>query len=226
VGLLDASEEAPESRVRRYLVTALAFIVIGGGFIWYKLRYHQEKTAVYHFLNAVVAGNMDQAYRMWGASESYTIKDFVGDWGPDGYYGPVKSFNVRDTYHPPGGSTGVVIIVDVSPYQPFPDKDDALKQSKSKEVRLWVQFSDRSIQFPPPQYDRSSWKVDPGFLDQHHGYVAANGIDPAARDALEPLQVGRGADGRFADRADQKIEKLLRNGHQVSPPAGSWNFFG
>jgi hypothetical protein len=63
---------------------------------------------------------------------------------------------VTGTYRPPSGSSGVVIIVDVSPYTPFPEKDDALKQSKSKRVRLWVQFSNYSVQFPPPQYDQPS----------------------------------------------------------------------
>jgi len=153
VGLLDATEEHPHSKWRRYLIMVLALIVIGGGTIWWLLRYHGEKVAVYHFLNAVVSGDMPKAYGMWSRSESYSQKDFEGDWGPDGYYGPVKSFNVKGTYRPPDGSSGVVVIVDVSPYQPFPDKDDALKQSKSKEVRLWVQFKDRSVQFPPPQYD-------------------------------------------------------------------------
>jgi hypothetical protein len=154
VGLLDATEEHPQSKLRRYLIMVVALLVIGGGTIWWLLRYHGEKVAAYHFLNAVVTGNMPKAYGMWSRSESYSQKDFEDDWGADGYYGPVKSFNVKGTYRPPDGSSGVVIIVDVSPYQPFPDKDDSLKQSKTKEVRLWVQFKDRSVQFPPPQYDR------------------------------------------------------------------------
>jgi hypothetical protein len=154
VGLLDATEEHPASKLRRYLITILVFLLLGGGFVWWKLRYHAEKTTVYHFLNQVVAGNMQGAYGMWSPSPSYSLKDFEGDWGTDGYYGPVKSFNIRDTYRPPAGSSGVVIIVDVSPYQPFPEKDDALRQSKSKDVRLWVQFKDHLVEFPPPQFDR------------------------------------------------------------------------
>ncbi|MGB9070858.1 MAG: hypothetical protein WCC21_20010 [Candidatus Acidiferrales bacterium] len=153
MGLLDAAEEHPHSKWRRYLIMVLALVVIGGGTIWWLLRYHSEKVAVYHFLNAVVAGDMQKGYGMWSPSESYSLKDFEGDWGPDGYYGPVKSFNVKGTYRPPDGSSGVVVIVDLSPYSPFPEKDDALKQSRSKEVRLWVQFSNHSVQFPPPQFD-------------------------------------------------------------------------
>ena len=156
MGLLDSSEEHPTSRLRRYLITALVFIVLGGGGLWWLLRYHAEKTAVYHLLNAVVAGDMQKAYGMWSPSPSYSLKDFTGDWGPDGYYGPVKSFNVKGTYRPPNGSSGVVVIVEVSPYQPFPEKDDSLRQSKTKEVRLWVEFKSLAVQFPPPQYDQSS----------------------------------------------------------------------
>ena len=156
MSLLDPSQEPAPSKWRRYLITALALALLIGGGLWWLLRYHAEKVAVYHFLNAVAAGNMQQAYGLWRRSESYSLKDFEGDWGPDGFYGPVKSFNVTGTYRPPHGSSGVVVIADVSPYSPFPEKDDALRQSKSKEVRLWVQFSGHAVQFPPPQYDRPS----------------------------------------------------------------------
>jgi hypothetical protein len=152
VGILDATEEHPQSKLRRYAITALALILIVWVSLWWLLRYHGEKTAVYHFLNAVVAGDMQQAYSKWSPSPSYSLQDFESDWGPSGVYGPVKSFNVTGTYRPPNGSSGVVVIVEVSPYQPFPEKDDVAKQSKSQEVRLWVQFKDRMVQFPPPQY--------------------------------------------------------------------------
>ena len=148
MGLLDASVEQPPSKLKRRLIMVAVFIVLGGGGLWYLLRYHTEKATVHHFLNAVVAGNMQQAYQIWKPAPSYSFQDFLQDWGPDGYYGPVKSFNLKDTDRLKG-SNGVVIIVEVSPYQPFPDKDDAIKQSKTKEVRLWVEFKDQSISFPP-----------------------------------------------------------------------------
>ena len=153
MGLLDATEPRPPSKARRYVISGIVLVLLVGGGLWWVLRYHGEKVAVYHFMSAVVAGDMQKAYSLWSPSESYSLKDFQGDWGTDGYYGPVKSFNVTGTYRPPSGSSGVVVIVDVSPYAPFPEKDDALRQSKTKEVRLWVQFSNRAVQFPPPQFD-------------------------------------------------------------------------
>jgi hypothetical protein len=48
-----------------------------------------------------------------------------------------------------GEASGVVATIEVSPYAPFPDDHDAAKQSKTKEVRIWVQFKDQSLGFPP-----------------------------------------------------------------------------
>ena len=100
-------------------------------------------------MNAVVAGNMQQAYQIWKPSPSYTFKDFQDDWGPNGYYGPVKSFQRDEDRTICAGASGVEIKIELSPYQPFPEDNEMLKQSKTKEVTLWVQLKDESISFPP-----------------------------------------------------------------------------
>jgi hypothetical protein len=46
-------------------------------------------------------------------------------------------------------ASGVVATVELSPYQPFPQDNDAAKQSKTKEVKIWVEFKDQSLGFPP-----------------------------------------------------------------------------
>jgi hypothetical protein len=159
VGLLDATELRPPSRIRRYAIIVVAVIATYAAFagvlprfFWYPIYYYSELHATHKFMNAVAAGDVQRAYGMWNASPSFSLKDFSDDWGPDGYYGPVKSFNVKDIYRPPNGSTGLVVIVEVSPYQQFPEKDDAVKQNKTKEVHLWIQLKDRTIEYPPPQY--------------------------------------------------------------------------
>jgi hypothetical protein len=42
-----------------------------------------------------------------------------------------------------------VIIVELSPFAPFPSAHDVLKQSKTKEVRLQVEYKDQSLGFAP-----------------------------------------------------------------------------
>jgi hypothetical protein len=81
LGLFDTTSEHPHSRMRRYLITTLVFIALVLGGIWWLLRYHQEKVTARHFLTAVVAGRMEEAYKIWKPSQTYTFKDFwrIGD---------------------------------------------------------------------------------------------------------------------------------------------------
>ena len=149
MGVFDSTAEEPHSKVRRYIITGVAFAALASVGIWYYvLRFHTEKKTVNEFLNALVAGQTEQAYHIWKPVPSYSYKDFLEDWGPDGYYGPVKSFHIETAQHPRGG-TGVVVVVELSPYQPFPADNEAAKQSKTKEVHLWVEYKDQSLSFPP-----------------------------------------------------------------------------
>jgi hypothetical protein len=148
VGMFDEVEQKPPSKTGRYLITTAALIVIFAGVLWWMLRFHNEKVTIHHFMNAVIAGNLDEAYRIWKPASSYTVRDFSDDWGQNGYYGPVKSFHMERPYRPRGGSA-VAIKLELSPYDPFPDDNDMVKQSKTKEVTLWVEFKDQSISYPP-----------------------------------------------------------------------------
>ena len=148
MGLFDSSEEHPPDKLRRYIITGAAFIALIAVGCWYLLRFHTEKQTIRHFMDTVIAGNMDEAYRIWKPSETYSLKDFLEDWGPNGYYGPIKSYHIEDIEHLKDAS-GVVTVIELSPYSPFPDDHDAAKQSKTKEVRLWVELKDQSLGFPP-----------------------------------------------------------------------------
>jgi hypothetical protein len=149
VGLFDSTEEHPPSKVLRYIITGVVFVGLIAGFLAYQLRFHTEERTLRHFMDAVVAGKMDEAYRIWKPSETYSFKDFLEDWGPDGYYGPIKSYHLEHIEKNKPNASGVVATIELSPYQPFPDDHDAAKQSKTKEVRLWVEFKDQSLGFPP-----------------------------------------------------------------------------
>jgi hypothetical protein len=147
VGLFDTTEEHPPSKIRRYIITGLAFVAAVALFSWYMLRYHAQEETVETFLNLVVSGNMPQAYAMWTHSPDYSLKDFLDDWGDQGYYGPVKSYHI-DGIKDRG--SGVVVVVELSPYSPFPGNSDAVKHSKTKEAQLWVQFKGNTVSEAPP----------------------------------------------------------------------------
>ncbi len=151
MGLFDSTDEHPPSKIRRYIITGIAGVVIAFLFLWYwpgNFRFYKERGVVDHFMNAVVAGNLQQAYSIWKPSSSYEYKDFLEDWGPKGYYGPIKSFKIGAT-DSVNNSSSAAVLVEVSPYQPFPPKDDDVKQARTQKIVLWVDPKDDSISFPP-----------------------------------------------------------------------------
>jgi hypothetical protein len=148
MGLLDGGAEEPQSKVRRYVVTGLVFLILFALGLWWIFRFYPEKKVVTEFLDAVVAGNLEKAYKIWQPSTSYTYQTFLEDWSPSGFYGPVKSYQIEAMQKPKDGS-GVIIVVGVSPAEKFPAPVDAAGQRRIKEVRLWVEFRDKSISFAP-----------------------------------------------------------------------------
>ena len=67
---------------------------------YFAFRYYPEKRAAEHFFDALVAGDANTAYQIWKPGASYEMKDFLADWGPEGYYGPVKSYKIMKVTPP------------------------------------------------------------------------------------------------------------------------------
>lgn len=124
-------------------VIVVAAIVL----LYFKFRFYPEEKAAEQFFNALVADNTDLAYQLWKPEPSYTKKDFLADWGPEGYYGPVKSYNINKACSP-GGNT-VDVNVAISPFSPMPQPGDEEKSRKTKIVDVRVRVSNKSLGFPP-----------------------------------------------------------------------------
>jgi len=145
--LLDPPPVKPEkSRAMAFTVAAVsvALMVV----LWFVFRYYPEKRAADRFFTALAAGNTDLAYQLWKPTPSYSMKDFLADWGPEGYYSPVKSYEILKTCAPHGSNT-VDVSVAISPFTPMPQPGDAEKSRKTKVVSVWVVSSDKSLSFPP-----------------------------------------------------------------------------
>lgn len=148
-------EKPAHPRLRLWL--ALTGAVLLAILLWFTLRYYPEKKAVARFLDAVVAGDMARAYQIWKPGEGYTTQDFLADWGPNGYYGPVKSYHIAEEKCPGKGisipfceASGVIVTVQISPFAPFPTIEDGEKNRRTRIVNLWVESKDKSFSFPPP----------------------------------------------------------------------------
>ncbi|MHB8539736.1 MAG: hypothetical protein ACYDCD_02160 [Candidatus Acidiferrales bacterium] len=145
--LLEANQPPP-SKTPRYVFLGVVVLLAIALFVWRTVRYKAEEKTVDTFFTALSAGNMQQAYQLWKAMPSYSFQDFQQDWGPNGYYGPVKSFQI-DSAFAPKKSNSIAVRVLISPYQPFP-KNDPARQNKTKEITIWVDRNTQSLSFPPP----------------------------------------------------------------------------
>jgi len=147
ISLLEPAVEKPhKSRVMMFTIAALALTL--AVVLWFTFRYYPEKKAAARFFDALVAGDTNKAYELWKPSETYRLSDFTADWGPGGYYGPVKSYKIMGA-KAPKKSDSIEVNVAISPFSPMPDASDGEKSRKTKVVPLWILPSDKSISFPP-----------------------------------------------------------------------------
>lgn len=135
-----------KSRVWSFTIVALVFAL--AAVLWFTFRYYPEKKVVGEFFDALVAGDTNKAYVLWKPTQSYRMSDFVADWGPSGYYGPVKSYKIMSAKVPSKSNT-VEVNVAISPYAPLPSESDGEKSSKTRVVTLWISPDDKSFSFPP-----------------------------------------------------------------------------
>jgi hypothetical protein len=137
------------SKSRHLKFVAGALVVLAAVMLYFTFRFYPEQRAAQRFFDALVAGDTNTAYQLWKPGPSYRLQDFLADWGPHGYYGPVKSYKILKINRPSGSSNSVVVEVAVSPYAPMPDAMDAEKSRRTRVVIVWMNTEDKSCSFPP-----------------------------------------------------------------------------
>ena len=66
-------------------IVLAVFILLG--IAGYKFVNYRQERSVTGFLAQVSSGRLDEAFASWDIDGgSYTMKDFINDWGKDGYY--------------------------------------------------------------------------------------------------------------------------------------------
>ncbi len=147
MALLEPVETSGRSRHLKFVAGAL--VILAAVVLYFAFRYYPEQRAAQRFFNALVAGDTNTAYQLWKAAPSYRLQDFLTDWGPYGYYGPVKSYKIMKISSPNGSTSSVVVEVAVSPFAPMPDATDAEKSRRTRVVTVWMNTEEKSFSFPP-----------------------------------------------------------------------------
>lgn len=149
--LLDTNTQSEPSKRPYYIILCVLVVFIIVFLVWRAVRFDGEQKTATSFFTALSVGNMEQAYAIWKPAESYSLKDFEDAWGPSGYLGPVKSFQIESASAPHQSDSSVAVTVLVSPFQPFP-KDNSAEANKTKTVVIWINRTSHSLSFPPPTF--------------------------------------------------------------------------
>lgn len=113
--LLDAKPPEPPKKIGRYIVIAVALVVIAAA-VFVGLRNHPEEQAVSGFLTALEQGQFHQAYQLWQPSDTYSFDNFMHDWGDHGDYGKVRNFRILGSQSK--GKSAVIVVVTINDVTP------------------------------------------------------------------------------------------------------------
>jgi hypothetical protein len=88
---------------------ALVLIFVSG--LTYKYANYREEGRARQFMKAVESGQYDAAYQLWDADGHYLMKDFLQDWGKEGYY--TKGMHEASVVDSNGKGGAVVVYVGI-----------------------------------------------------------------------------------------------------------------
>lgn len=154
MSLFDAQPSPPPNPWPYRLAVVLAVLAVVGGLLYWQFRFYPEKKQVERFMDALVAGDYQAAYRLWKPAPTYRYQDFLEDWGETTPRGRVRSYEIvgvepaasalvavpqgggnRRTLQVGGDSSGVIVSVRINGQEP--------------PERIWVERKDKSLSFPP-----------------------------------------------------------------------------
>src|SRR5437773_2186343 len=124
----------PSMPLKQKIQIAVAvFVVISlGGFLVWKFINYREESRVTRFFESVTQGKFDQAYASWDADDHYKMKDFLDDFGRDGFY--TKNMHSARVVNSRGQGGAVVVCVELDNFHkqlPIRVDKESLKLSYS-----------------------------------------------------------------------------------------------
>lgn len=116
--LMDAKPPKPKRGILKYIpLPLLIFILVAvTGFVTYSLWDYPEQHAITQFLATLEKSDYHKAYQLWQPAPSYHFGDFMRDWGPEGDYGRIRTFQILGATSK--GSDTVLVMVRINDEDP------------------------------------------------------------------------------------------------------------
>lgn len=102
-----------KERLKVPVTIGLVVIVLGG--LAYKFVNFREERRVSQFIAALANGQYAAAYKEWDADQHYPMKDFLEDWGKEGYY--TKGMHQARVVDSNGKGGAVVVYLELDTFK-------------------------------------------------------------------------------------------------------------
>ena len=153
--LLNPPPEQPPNPWPLRILIAAAVLFVAATALFYQFRYYQEVSTAERFMDALVAGDYQEAHRIWQPTASYTLGDFLQDWGDTSTWGRIQSYEIVDVQGSgnravrfPDEFTGRTRTIDLS--GSFSGVLIGIRINGRLEPEyIWVEKKDQSLSFPP-----------------------------------------------------------------------------
>ena len=101
---------------QKFTIAVAIFVVVSfGSYLVWKFVNYREESRVTHFFTELTQGQYDQAFASWDSDERYKMKDFLDDFGKEGYY--TKNLHDARVVNSKGKGGDVVVCVQMDNFQ-------------------------------------------------------------------------------------------------------------
>lgn len=129
--ILEPPPLPPQRPWGKIILGVLAVLIVAGA-LYFQFRNIREEAAVKKFFLTLIQEDYGTAYQLWKPSASYTMSNFMEDWGPSGPWGHIKAFKIEGSRR---RGESVVVTVRIN--------------DRAETTEIWVSRKDRSLSFPP-----------------------------------------------------------------------------
>jgi len=139
-------DEAAIRRRRIRIGLAIAALIVVASVLWFN-RYWPQERRVEQFFAQLKTQRYEAAYGTWTHDpgwkqhperyQRYPYERFYMDWGPQGEWGIIHSYQIVGAQRPRSGSSGVVVGVRLN--------------HQKRLCSLWVEFKGNTLSFSPDE---------------------------------------------------------------------------
>lgn len=154
--LIDPEPLPPPNPWPKRIIVTVIVLAVAVPLLYRQFRYYREERLVARFMDALQAGDYQQAYDIWNPTSMYTFDKFLQDWGETTSFGRVRSYEIVEIGKAsdmllqfPGGEGGARRTIRVGAGNSSGVIAHVRVNGLDPPLRIWVETNPPRLSFPP-----------------------------------------------------------------------------